>query len=87
MKHKRHQKDRRDKNEKIHRTSSHDDHHYYKAEYCAKSDFKQYTMKDLSENCDDTKEPKKLIIYIVRNTLNLCFLLVNDTFGNKKVFH
>lgn len=62
MKHKRHQKDRRDKNEKVHR---HEDHRYYKAEYSAKTDYKQYTMKDLSENRGDGTEPKKLIIYIV----------------------
>jgi hypothetical protein len=60
MKHKRHQKDRRDKSEKV----RHEDHRYYKAEYCAKSDYKQYTMKHLSENCGEN-EPKKLIIYIV----------------------
>lgn len=65
--HKRHQKDRerRDKSEKV---SRHEDHHYYKAEYCSKSDYKQYTMKDLSQNNGDANEPKKLIIYIV-NTL------------------
>lgn len=63
MKHKRHQKDRRDKSEKVHHR--HEDHRYYKAEYCAKSDYKQYTMKDLSENSNDSSEPKKLIIYIV----------------------
>lgn len=66
MKHKRHQKDRRDKSEK---TPRHEDHHYFKVkEYCAKTDYKQYTMKDLStENCGDAKEPKKLIIYIVNS--------------------
>lgn len=63
MKHKRHQKDRRDKNEKVHRHD--EDHRYYKAEYCAKRDSKQYTMKDISENYGDAREPKKLIIYIV----------------------
>lgn len=62
MKHKRHQKDRRDKSEKVHR---HEDHRYYKAEYCAKRDNIQYMMRDLSENCGDANEPKKLIIYIV----------------------
>lgn len=62
MKHKRHQKDRRDKSEKVHR---HEDHRYYKADYCAKSDYKHYMMKDLSENRGDSSEPKKLIIYIV----------------------
>jgi hypothetical protein len=62
MKHKRHQKDRRDKNEKIPR---HEDHRYYKAQYSSKSDQKQYTMKDLSGNGGDGTEPKKLIIYIV----------------------
>lgn len=60
MKHKRHQKDRRDKSEKA---QKHEDHHYYKAEYCSKSDYRQYTMKDRSET--DANEPKKLIIYIV----------------------
>lgn len=69
MKHKRHQKDRRDKSEKAPR---HEDHHYYKAEYCAKTDFKQYTMKDLSEN---TNEPKKLIIYIV-NIIGISLCIV-----------
>lgn len=63
MKHKRHQKDRRDKSEKVHR---HEDHRYFKAEYSAKSDHKQYTMKDLSvDNHGNGNEPKKLIIYIV----------------------
>jgi hypothetical protein len=61
MKHKRHQKDRRDKSDKPEKVR-HEDHRYYKAEYCAKSDYKQYTMKDMSEN---SSEPKKLIIYIV----------------------
>lgn len=62
MKHKRHQKDRRDKSEK---TPRHEDHRYEAKEYCAKTDYK-YTMKDLStENCGDAREPKKLIIYIV----------------------
>jgi hypothetical protein len=68
MKHKRHQKDRRDKSEKV----RHEDHRYYKAEYCAKSDYKQYTMRDLSENCGEN-EPKKLIIYIV-----IVFLLLGE---------
>lgn len=59
MKHKRHKKDQRDKSEKVPR---HEDHRYYKAEYCSKRD---YMTKDLSENCRDANEPKKLIIYIV----------------------
>lgn len=63
MKHKRHQKDRRDKSDKVHHR--HEDHRYYKAEYCTKSDYKQYTMRDLSENRGNGNEPKKLIIYIV----------------------
>lgn len=71
MKHKRHQKDRRDKSEKAPR---HEDHHYYKAEYCAKTDFKQYTMKDVSEN---TSEPKKLIIYIVNIIWDVALHCVN----------
>lgn len=57
MKHKRHQKDRRDKSDKVHR---HEDHRYFKAEYCAT----QYRMKE-SEDCGVAGEPKKLIIYIV----------------------
>ena len=65
MKHKRHQKDRRDKSEKVPR---HEDHHYYKAEYCTKKDYKQYRMKDLSDKCGNANEPKKLIIYIVNIT-------------------
>lgn len=73
MKHKRHQKDRRDKNEKVHHR--HEDHHYYKAEYSSKRDHKQYTMKDLSENGDDSNEPKKLIIYIV-NRIYLCHFVI-----------
>lgn len=63
MKHKRHQKEKRDKSEKAPRHD--EDHRYYKAEYCAKNDFKKYTMKNLSENRGDANEPKKLIIYIV----------------------
>lgn len=69
MKHKRHQKDRRDKSEKVPR---HEDHRYFKAEYCSKSDHKQYTTKNLSENRGDSNEPKKLIIYIVNILLPFC---------------
>lgn len=58
MKHKRHKKDGRDKSEKAPR---HEDHRYYKAEYCSKS----VTMKGLPDNCGGASEPKKLIIYIV----------------------
>lgn len=75
MKHKRHQKDRRDKSEKVPR---HEDHRYYKAEYCAKSDYKQYMMKDLSENCGDAGEPKKLIIYFVNIAMSF-----NDLIASK----
>lgn len=77
MKHKRHQKDRRDKSEKVHR---HEDHRYYKAEYCARSEYKQYTTKNLSENRGDSNEPKKLIIYIV---IRIIFVILCDLFKSK----
>jgi hypothetical protein len=82
MKHKRHQKDRRDKNEKVHR---HEDHRYYKAEYSAKTDYKQYTMKDLSKNCGDGTEPKKLIIYIVNIVKKNCFRICYGFSKNERL--
>lgn len=72
MKHKRH-KDRRDKSEKVPR---HEDHRYYKSEYSAKREYKQYMMKDLSENCGDSSEPKKLIIYIVNIAMSFHVLIM-----------
>jgi hypothetical protein len=72
MKHKRHQKDRKDKDERSshHNTRAHkeDDHRYY-SDLNSKSDQynKVYTMKNISPNYDeDSSHPKKLIIYIVK---------------------
>lgn len=71
MKHKRHQKDRKDKNERTHRYKD-DDHRYYSSnsELGSKSEHSSavynYKMKDISQNYDeDSTHPKKLIIYIV----------------------
>lgn len=67
MKHKRHQKDRRDKSERYRL----DDHRYFKSESNATSVKREhkvqqhYIMRDLSNNSGDENEPKKLIIYIV----------------------
>lgn len=60
MKHKRHQKDRRDKSDKP--SSRHDDHHYSLGP-------KQYKMKDLSENCGDENAPKKHFKFIILVTI------------------
>jgi hypothetical protein len=67
MKHKRHQKDRRDKNDR----ERYDDHRYYKSEHSARSEIKHYIMRDLSNHSGDENEPKKLIIYIVNIVLLL----------------
>lgn len=61
MKHKRHQKDRRDKSERYRL----DDHRYYKSEHSSNIKAQHYIMRDLSNNSGDENEPKKLIIYIV----------------------
>jgi hypothetical protein len=80
MKHKRHQKDRRDKDERAHRIKDdNDDHRYFNSELSSSqksSDYNTtvYTMKNVSQNYDDdSNHPKKLIIYIVK--LNYFFLL------------
>lgn len=55
MKHKRHQKDKRDRDDRVGR--------YHHSEINSNT---VYTMKDISrENSDDSTHPKKLIIYIV----------------------
>lgn len=68
MKHKRHQKDRRDKDDRYRL----DDHRYFKPEsHSVKHKVQQhYIMRDLSNNSGDENEPKKLIIYIVNIVLS-----------------
>lgn len=64
MKHKRHQKDRRDKSERY----GLDDHRYYKEHSSSiRKEYtqKHYIMRDLSNNSGDENERKKLIICIV----------------------
>lgn len=73
MKHKRHQKDRRDKSERCRL----DDHRYFKSEQSSsvKKEHKaqqHYIMRDLSNNSGDENEPKKLIIYFVNIVPVLC---------------
>lgn len=67
MKHKRHQKDRRDKDERSHRYKD-EDHRYISTELGSKSEYSSvYKMKDVPENFDEnSSHPKKLIIYIVK---------------------
>ena len=70
MKHKRHQKDRRDKDERPHRYKD-EDHRYSSTELNANksSEYSSvYKMKDTSDNFDEnSSHPKKLIIYIVKS--------------------
>lgn len=69
MKHKRHQKDRRDKDDRYRL----DDHRYFKPESHTSVKHKvqqHYIMRDLSNNSGDENEPKKLIIYIVNIVLS-----------------
>lgn len=69
MKHKRHQKDRRDKDDRYRL----DDHRYFKPEsHSVKHKVQQhYIMRDMSNNSPENEnEPKKLIIYIVNIVLS-----------------
>jgi hypothetical protein len=68
MKHKRHQKDRRDKDDRNHRFKDINNIQYSntKLNEPKSEDKLVYTMKKIPLNCEnDSNHPKKLIIYIV----------------------
>lgn len=65
MKHKRHQKDKRDRDDRV-------GSRYHHSEINSNT---VYTMKDISHNStDDATHPKKLIIYIVISAATLCIV-------------
>lgn len=68
MKHKRHQKDRKDKDDRAHRYKDEDENRYISSDLSSKSEYSTvYKMKNISQNYDeDSNHPKKLIIYIVK---------------------
>jgi len=70
MKHKRHQKDRRDRDERPHRHKD-EDHRYISTELKSSEYSTVYKMKESPDNFDEnSSHPKKLIIYIVKSLFN-----------------